>query len=70
MISRLSTSPSGEKLRAEIAVINTVPDAAASKFGSPGGPLASKTFILVTLHCNEDTISRIISQKYQHITAE
>jgi hypothetical protein len=49
-----STSPSGEKLSAEIAVVNTVPEAVdVSKLGSPGGPLASKTFIIVTLHTNK-----------------
>ena len=44
------TSPSGEKLKAEMAVATTVSDAAASKVGSPGGALASRTFIFVTLH--------------------
>jgi hypothetical protein len=45
-----STSPSGEKLKAEIAVVTTVSDVVASKLGSPGGPLASKTLIFITLH--------------------
>lgn len=32
-------------------MVNIVPDAdAGSRVGSPGGPLASKTFIIVTLH--------------------
>lgn len=44
-----STSPFGEKLKAEIAVVTTVSDAVESKVGSPGGPLASKTLIFVTL---------------------
>lgn len=44
-----STSPSGEKLKAEIAVVTTVSDAVASMVGSPGGPLASKTLIFIIL---------------------
>lgn len=40
------TSPSGENIRAEITVVATESDS----LGSPGGPLASKTFIFVTLH--------------------
>lgn len=40
------TSPSGENIRAEITVVATASDS----LGSPGGPLASKTFIFVTLH--------------------
>lgn len=59
------TSPSGEKLRAEIAAATSVSDAPASKVGSPGGPLASRTFIFVTLHFNQipnlDFWLRIIS---------
>lgn len=43
------TSPSGEKLRAEIAVVTADSEAPLSKFGRPGGPLASKTLIFVIL---------------------
>lgn len=45
-----STSPSGEKLRAEIAVATDSSESPPSKLGSPGGPLASKTFIAVILY--------------------
>lgn len=44
-----STSPSSEKLRAEIAVAIDSSESPPSKLGSPGGPLASKTFITVIL---------------------
>lgn len=47
---RYDTSPSGEKLRADIAVVAVIPEAPPSKLGNPGGPLASKTFIFVMLH--------------------
>lgn len=43
------TSPSGEKLKADIIVVTTISDVPESKLGRPGGPLASKTFNLVTL---------------------
>lgn len=46
----IGTSPSGEKLKAEIAVVIAVSEAPESKHGSPGGALASRTFIFVTLH--------------------
>ena len=45
------TSPSGEKLKDEMAVATTVSDAGPSRVGSPGGALASRTFIFTTLHC-------------------
>lgn len=44
------TSPSGEKLRADITVVTVIAEAPPSKLGNPGGPLASKTFIFVMLH--------------------
>lgn len=44
------TSPSGEKLRAEIKVVNVASEPPARRLGIPGGPLASKTLIFVTLH--------------------
>lgn len=47
---RYYTSPSGEKLSADIAVVTVIPEAPPSKLGNPGGPLASKTFIFVMLH--------------------
>jgi hypothetical protein len=37
-----------------VTAISDVPD---SKFGRPGGPLASKTFIFVTLLENKDRLS-------------
>lgn len=43
------TSPSGEKLRADIAVVTADSEAPLRKFGRPGGPLASKTLIFVIL---------------------
>lgn len=43
------TSPSEEKLRADITVVTDVSGPPKSKLGSPGGPLASKTLIFVTL---------------------
>lgn len=43
------TSPSGEKLRADIAVVTADSEAPLSKFGRPRGPLASKTLIFVIL---------------------
>lgn len=52
------TSPSGEKLSAETAEVTIVSDVPESKLGSPGGPLASKTFNFVTLHSEiNDTLS-------------
>lgn len=56
--SLTSTSPSGEKLKAEIAVVTTVSDAVASKLGSPGGPLASKTLIFITLHLKNKKLKK------------
>lgn len=44
-----STSPSREKLRADIAVAIDTSESPPSKPGSPGGPLASKTFMTVIL---------------------
>lgn len=44
------TSPSGEKFKAEIAVTSFISELAASKFGSPGGPVASKILIFIILH--------------------
>lgn len=57
-----STSPSGEKLRAEIAVATDSFESSPSKLGSPGGPLASKTFIAVILYmrwevCKEKSLN-------------
>lgn len=43
------TSPSGEKLKADIEILNGISEPAGSKLGSPGGPVASKTLIFVTL---------------------
>ena len=52
------TSPSGAKLKAEITVVTAISDVPDSKFGRPGGPLASKTFIFVTLTLeNNDRLS-------------
>lgn len=53
----IGTSPSGEKLRAEIAVVSVVSEAPESKLGSPGGALASRTFIFVTLHKGKTSIT-------------
>lgn len=44
-----NTSPSGEKLRADIEILKGISEPAGSKLGSPGGPVASKTLIFVTL---------------------
>lgn len=43
------TSPSGEKLNAEITVVTAIPEDPARKRGSPGGALASRTLIFITL---------------------
>ena len=43
------TSPSGEKLNADISMVAAVFDDPASKLGRPGGPLASRILIFVTL---------------------
>lgn len=45
----MCTSPSGEKLKADIDVVTAVSISPPNKFGSPGGALASKTFILLML---------------------
>ena len=47
--STCSTSPSGEKLTADIAVETVASDVPERRLGSPGGPLASKTFIFAML---------------------
>lgn len=52
------TSPSGEKLRAEIAVVTADSEAPLSKFGRPGGPLASKTLIFVILQRESHTTTK------------
>lgn len=57
----IGTSPSVEKLRAEIAVITVVSEAPESKLGSPGGALASRTFIFVTL---QEGKTRITNSEY------
>lgn len=43
------TSPSGEKLKADISMVAVVLDDPVSKLGRPGGPLASRILIFVTL---------------------
>ncbi|GJS81982.1 hypothetical protein Tco_0748523 [Tanacetum coccineum] len=55
-----STSPSGEKLKAEIAVLGVVSEAPPNKVGSPGGPLASKIFIFVILYLEIKLLIEVI----------
>lgn len=59
--NRKSTSPSGEKLKTEIAVFTVVSEAPPSKVGSPGGPLASKIFIFVILNLH----MTVLNYKYK-----
>lgn len=50
----MRTSPSGEKLKADIAVANFVFDEPSRKCGRPRGPLASKILIFDTLQTNRE----------------
>ena len=47
--SQYQTSPSSEKLKAVISIVAVVFDDPSSKLGRPGGPLASRILIFVTL---------------------
>lgn len=57
-----NTSPSGEKVNVDIAEM-TVSGAPENKVGIPGGPLASRILIFVTLKSNRENRSSSAAEK-------